>query len=106
VREMIVPGMKVPATEFGLSPFANGGAFGNGGASSFSGLQAYLVERSGMSFSTNNSRNRKSRGRFITSFPAALREAFRAGRGLPTEFCIFMRIHFSTARATVQECEP
>ena len=28
--------MKVPATEFGLSPFANGGAFGNEGASSFS----------------------------------------------------------------------
>jgi len=29
---MIVPGAKVTVTEFGLSPFANGGAFGRPGA--------------------------------------------------------------------------
>jgi len=101
VREMIVPGMQIPATEFGLSPFANGGAFGDGGASSFFAGWVYLVERWGISLSTNNSRKRNIRGRFIASLLEARRETSRPAGFLPMEVRIFMRNQFSTAHASV-----
>ena len=133
MREMIVPGMKVPVTEFGLSPFANGGAFGkrgrlflfprqrdeprmdaDGDGWGVSGSKEireircrilYLEERWGMSLSTNNSRNRNIRGRF-TSFLETRREISRVTDFLTLELRIFMRSHISTACAIVHGGEP
>ena len=96
--------MKVPATEFGLSPFANGGAFGKRGRLFL--FPVYLVERSGISFSTNNSRKRNIRGRFNASLPEARRETSRPARFLPMEFLIFMVFQFSSPCATPPDDPP
>ena len=117
---MIVPGMQIPATEFGLSPFAKWRRLREPWRRLFllepleisrsfapSNRSPYFVERPEASFSTNNCRKRNTRGRFNASLlDARLAQAGEA-LFLPSALRIFIRtIAVSTPHATSENNAP